>query len=291
MEFVWAGVLLTGFVAAGDAIYQAIQTLRESEILSKREFYPLDFEEATGFHFIKDPNEKDSFNIFNSQNLLSFRIFRKQRQKSFFKEEWVIAKASDQNELATITFSSFLGKSHVFFNLSNRYSDPAHFCNSAGPNSQSHVTSSRLTSITNQVSNITPYIDSSLANNDLITVHDLGAPLVLSHSSELTRFEVRNLYKIVLNSERLSKASSFKISKNSMRYSWKANGYLQKSLKNDLDLSCERIGMVRFNNDSGTDFWLFVNEERIEAMVAITTAFTHYKSSLWNFKDLLASST
>lgn len=289
MEFVLGTVLLVGVISVCDAVYQIIQTHKESKIFSQKHFHPLNFDEAICYHFIKDPNEKNVFNIFDGKNLLMYKLLKKQRQRSYFKEEWIIVKATDQHELATITvaFNPF-GKSHVYFNLSNRYSDPARFSNSAGvqaPHSQA-APSSRLTTLADHTPIVTPYVDSSLAVNAIVSPYDLGPTLFIKSLIDLKRYEVRNLYKIAVNTQYLTKSSNFKISKNSMIYSWKANGYLEKTPKTDLDLSCVRIGMVRFNNTSGTDFLLYVNQEMIEGIVAITTAFLQYKLSMWNFENL-----
>jgi len=315
MEFVWASVLFIGVAFTVEALYEYCQLNRERTNNCKRTFYPLNFEKATGFHFIKDQNEEDSFNVFDSNNLLVFRIYKRSRQKSVFKEKWVVVTPTDENELASVTMGCMLSKNYVSFNLINRYSNPsstkiskimqnrssaqpesANIQHTVQPQMQtaqeisevqpSEAPSSRLSPVA-YTSSITPYVDSSLAENSVITKQQLGKMVFLQSNTELKKFEERKLYKVYVNVGKITKTSSFKISKNSMKYSWKANGYLEKSPKDKSDYSCERIGIVRFKNANGSDFWLYVNEGRIEPIVGVTTAFLQYKKSMWKYKDLL----
>lgn len=293
MEYVLASVFLVTAAFSADVIYQAVAFYKQVKNEAQKEYLPLNFNAATGFHFIKDTNEDNSFSIFDSHNLLMYKVYKKPRQKSRFREEWLVSRTLDQVEMATIIIGWLFHRSYIYFNLGNRYVE--------GSAANSAVIGSSLPSPSNVLASlispgrIVPYIDSSLGHNSIISEGILGPPIHLETKNDLQKYEVRKLYKIFTEIHKLYKYSSFKVSKNSMRYVWRANGYLEKTpkIKEDLsleDLWCERIGMVRFKNKSGTDFWLYINEDRIEDMIGITTAFLHYKSSLWEAKRLLHSS-
>lgn len=291
MEFVWASVILVGAAFCADLFYQSVAMYRHCKNEARKEYFPLDFEAATGFHFIKDSNENDSFNVFDSHNLLVYKIYKKPRQKSRFREEWIVSRTIDQVEMATVNIGWLFHRSYIYFNLGARYVENSGVNSAAisSPVPQAEP-SGRLTTMTS-TSRVVPYIDSSLAQNIIISQESLGPLIRLETNNDLKKYEARKLYKVVVETHKFYKYSCFKVAKNSMNYVWKSNGYLEKAPKTKKDLSqndfwCERIGMVRFQNNSGTDFWLYVNEDRVEDMAGITTAFLHYKSSLWKAKRL-----
>ncbi|CCH42662.1 putative secreted protein [Wickerhamomyces ciferrii] len=311
MEFAWTLIFLGGVALSVDAVYQDVQYRKERKLELNKRFYPLDFNKADAYHIMKDTQDLiklHTYNVFNSNNLLKYKISKKisPKTRKSMKEEWIITDVRDQSELAIICIGSPFHKHFVQFPMINKYRDHQSLELSSSTSHEQaelqaatspivsniqnfqHIPTAISSSGTTRLDtiNVTPYIDSSLVQNRSITQNELGSLEIITNNDDLHKYEVQKLSKIFLRITKRFKSSNFKISKNSMIYSWKSNGYLEKQSKNLLDSSSERIGMIRFNNKRGDDYWIYINDERIDPLISITTAFLHQKLSLWDYKKL-----
>lgn len=291
-------VLSIVFYAAKSLVLQ-----KNIDFEARRQFFPLDFSLATRYRII--PEESSGLTVFKVIDQTGFIRYRFQWQRRrwwarLISEPWIL-KDHMGKEIAMVIrrlplldiWSSqviFYLRSQLDVELSNMM-DHGHTAISATSSEMSPVGSPLFPPTmpyNNGVPVTLPYMDMGICLNDHVSKDELGPSREMPMPRELLTAERRHLPRIRAKHIHKWCQTSFRINMDDkhIRYTWRANGYLEKASKFETDPTSVRVALVQVGGvlSKPTEFILYNNSAMLEDLTVLCTAFVSFRAQYWHRK-------